>query len=178
MSTKHTDTVVDLNKPYEENDIQLKGILYFGVGLMLLIVITFALMWAFQRQLEIFAEENAPPANPLALKDKERLPPEPRLQGAPGFGVEGEKGWVNMELGPPQAEWWELKRQWDKLIDEGAKDPKTGAVIAMPMEQAKAAMLQQGVKAKSDDAAKQLLMASQQVITEASAGRVAAHTVR
>lgn len=178
MSAKHKDTVVDLNKPYEENDIQLKGILYFGVGLLLLIVITFALMWAFQRQLEIFAEESAPPANPLALKDKERLPPEPRLQGAPGFGVEGEKGWVNMELGPPQAEWWELKRQWDKLIDEGAKDPKTGAVIAMPMEQAKAAMLQQGVKAKSDESAHQLLKESQQVITEASAGRVAAHTVR
>jgi hypothetical protein len=178
MSAKHKDTVVDLNIPYEKNDIQLKGILYFGVGLLLLILITFVLMWAFLRQMEMFAEENAPPANPLALRDKERLPPEPRLQGAPGFGVESANGWVNMELGAPQAEWWELKRQWDRLIDEGAKDAKTGAVIAMPMEEAKAEFLRQNVKARSDEAAQELLKNSQQVITEASAGRVAAFTIR
>lgn len=178
MTTKHKDTVIDLNKPYEENNIQLKGILYFGIGLFLLIVITFALMWAFQRQMEMFAEENAPPANPLSLKDKERLPPEPRLQAAPGFGVETERGWVNLELGPPQAEWWVLKREWDKLIADGAKDPKTGAVVALPMEQAKEALLSKGVKAKNDEGTQRMARESQFVITEASAGRKAALLVK
>ena len=37
----------DLNKPYEQNEIELKGIMGFGIGLFLLIVVTFGLMWAF-----------------------------------------------------------------------------------------------------------------------------------
>ena len=45
-STKHEKSFVDFEKPYEQNIIGFKGIVYFGVGLVLLIVITFGLMWA------------------------------------------------------------------------------------------------------------------------------------
>src|SRR5215210_2288304 len=108
MSSKgNSDTVADLNKPYEENTIQLKGILGFGIGLFLLIVVTFALMWALMNVLVDFRKESDQAANPLrapiAMSEKERLPPEPRLQLAPGFCVESEHGRVNMELGAPQA---------------------------------------------------------------------------
>ena len=47
MSKKHVNTPADFDKGYEENEIGLKGIVYFGIGLFLLIVITFGLMWAF-----------------------------------------------------------------------------------------------------------------------------------
>ena len=40
-SKKHNDTAADLNKPYEENEIQLKGIFGFAIGLFLLVVIAF-----------------------------------------------------------------------------------------------------------------------------------------
>ena len=46
-SKKHEYTASELNIPYEQNDIQLKGIFGFAIGLFLLIVITFGLMWAF-----------------------------------------------------------------------------------------------------------------------------------
>ena len=39
-STKHEKTFVDYDKTYEQNIIGLKGIVYFGVGLLLLIVVT------------------------------------------------------------------------------------------------------------------------------------------
>ena len=47
-NTKHEKTYVDFDKPYEENIIGIRGIIYFATGLFLLIVVTFGLMWAFQ----------------------------------------------------------------------------------------------------------------------------------
>ena len=105
MSSKHVNSPVDLDKPYEENSIGLSGIVYFGVGLLALIVITFVLMWAFLYKLRDFAKENAGPSNPMFMTEKERLPPEPRLQAAPGFGVDSEAGRVNLELMAPASEY-------------------------------------------------------------------------
>ncbi len=41
---KHEKTFVDFDKAYETNLIGLRGVIYFGVGLFLLIVVTFGLM--------------------------------------------------------------------------------------------------------------------------------------
>ncbi|HQZ95895.1 MAG TPA: hypothetical protein PLP21_06220 [Pyrinomonadaceae bacterium] len=176
-SKKHTDTAVDLNKPYEENEIQLKGIIGFAVGLFLLIVITFGLMWAFLNVLKDYSKEGVV-ANPMAMSEKERLPPEPRLQAAPGFGVESEKGWVNLELGAPQAEYRELQKQWAKAWEEGHKDPKTGMVTMMPIKEAKEKFLAMNVKAKSGPDAEVMLDRSKMYISDSSAGRVASEKRR
>ena len=45
-SKKHEMTPADLDKAYEANEIGLKGIFGFAIGLFLLIVITFGLMYA------------------------------------------------------------------------------------------------------------------------------------
>ncbi len=178
-SKKHTDTAVDLNKPYEENDIKLNGILGFGVGLTLLIVITFGLMWGLLYQVLPGMGMNAGATpNPMSMTEIERLPPEPRLQGAPGFGVDSDNGRVNMELGAPQAEYWELERQWKEVWQNGRKDAATGTVTVMPIEEAKQKLLTQNVKAKSGPEAEKLLKASKQVISDASSGRMASMTIR
>ncbi|MFT3746338.1 MAG: hypothetical protein QM785_18860 [Pyrinomonadaceae bacterium] len=176
-SKKHTDTAVDLNKPYEENEIQMKGIIGFAAGLFLLIVITFGLMWAFLNVLKDYSKEGQV-KNPMAMSEKERLPPEPRLQAAPGFGVESEKGWVNMELGAPQAEYRELHKQWLKTWEEGSKDAKTGMVTMMPIDAAKEKLLSQNIKAKSGADAEKLLKESKMFISDSSAGRVASEKRR
>lgn len=169
MSKKHTDTLADLNKPYEQNEIQLKGIFWFGIGLFLLIVVTFGLMWSL---LGVFDDYlNPKSTNPMAMSDKERLPPEPRLQGAPGFGVDSDKGRVNMELGIPQAEWRELRKQWDELLENGRKDAKTGMTSVMPIDEAKKKFLERGVKAKSGADAEAVLAASREFVSEAGSGR-------
>ena len=174
MTSKYGNDAIDLNKPYEENEIRLKGIIGFGVGLFLLIVITFGLMWALLMKLEQFQDESeAGQGNPMTLKDKDRLPPEPRLQLAPGFGVDSQTGRVNMELMEPQAEYRELHKQWNELWKHGQKDTKTGTVIVMPIDEAKAKLLEQNLKAKSGHEAEELLKNSRGYITDASAGRVA-----
>lgn len=178
-SNKHTDTAIDLNIPYEQNDIQLKGILGFAIGLLILIVITFVLIWALLYKVMPGLSMNAgAEKNPMAMSDKEKLPPEPRLQLAPGFGVESEKGWVNMELGAPQAEYRELHRQWLDLWEHGRKDAKTGMVTMMPIDAAKEKFLEQNVKAKSGADAESFYENSREFISDSSAGRVASEKRR
>ncbi len=178
-SKKHVDTLEDLNKAYEENTIGLRGIFSFAIGLFLLIVITFGLMWAFLRVLKDYrAEENAMQPNPMIMSEKERLPAEPRLQLAPGFGVDSEKGRVNLELQAPQAEYRELQKQWKDLWEHGTKDEKTGTVTAMSIEEAKERLLSQNLKAKSGAEAEELVSSSKMYVSDASGGRMASLTRR
>ncbi|MGQ0541092.1 MAG: hypothetical protein ACT4O9_04475 [Blastocatellia bacterium] len=177
-STKHEKSFVDFDKPYEQNLIGLRGIIGFGIGLLLLIVVTFGLMWAFEKLLEDDARATKSSTNPMAMSDKERLPPEPRLQGAPGFGVDGPNGRANFELGAPQAEYLELKKQWDDLRKNGRKDPNTGAITALSIEDAMTRFLAEPVKAKTGPEAEKTAKQARTYITDASAGRLSAATRR
>lgn len=160
-----------LEKGYEENVVGIRGIVAFGVGLFLLIVVTFWLMWALYGVLEEKAKETKSSDNPLALNDKERLPPEPRLQAAPGFGVDTPTGRVNLELMPPQSEYWVLEKEWKKLRENGSKDPKTGAVTVLPIEEAKEILLEEKPAANSSSDAAQLFSESELRYSWSSAGR-------
>jgi hypothetical protein len=171
--TRHEKSFVDYDKPYEQNLIGLRGIIYFAIGLFLLIVITFGLMFALLNVMEDQAKESKDQANPLMMTDKERLPPEPRLQAAPGFGVDSERGRINMELQAPQSEYWELRRQWENELRNGQRDPKSGSTVTMPINQAKEAFLQQsaGQNATAGQNGTDLLEESRQSFSDSSSGR-------
>jgi hypothetical protein len=154
----------------------MRGIIYFAVGLIVLIVVTFGLMWALLNVMEDDALESKASDNPMMMTDRERLPPEPRLQAAPGFGVESENGRVNMELSAPQSEYWELRRQWKTLWENGQKDPHTGTVVTMPIEQAKEKYLQQAASAPK--ASDENLEKSRLIVSDSSAGRAASEKRR
>jgi hypothetical protein len=131
------------NLGHEENDIKLRGIIGFAIGLVVLIVATFVLMYIMKGVMEEqFASGDK--VDPMVMtKPSEKLPPEPRLQGAPGFGVDGKDGRINLELQIPQAEYRTLTKIWNELEEKGQKDEKTGAVISLPMKEAKALFLQE-----------------------------------
>ena len=176
--TRHEKSFVDYDKTYEQNLIGLRGIIYFAVGLILLIVITFGLMFALLNVMEDQARETKDEANPMMMTDRERLPPEPRLQGAPGFGVESERGRVNMELRAPQSEYWELREQWENQLKNGQRDPHSGSVVTMPVDRAKEAYLQQsGQNAAAnqntaENGGEDKLMNSRMYTSDSSSGRV------
>lgn len=176
---KHKKTVVDFDKAYETNVIGLRGIAYFAIGLFLLIVVTFGLMWFLLDVMEQEAVTSKASDNPLRLSKDEALPPEPRLQLAPGFGVDDpNKGRINLELKNPQAEYDELHKQWEKLWAEGQKDPKTGTVITLSVNEAKKKFLEQNGPAKSPEPDKDVLKKSRSFVSEASAGRNASEKIR
>src|SRR6476660_6045424 len=73
---------------HELSDVNIRGILTFIIGLTVMTIAVYLLMWGMFRAL--FAAENnnerkESPPPPMAMSGKERLPAEPRLQSAPGF---------------------------------------------------------------------------------------------
>jgi hypothetical protein len=169
---KKTEVDPTFNLAYEENTVGLKGIIYFWIGLLALIVVTFGLMWALINVLRDYNQENQEPSGPLAMSEKERLPPEPRLQLAPGFGIDTDRGRVNLELTYPQSEYRAFREEWTRLWEDGQKDEQTGAVSVLPIEQAKEKVLASNPKV-APNADPDMLMKSRMYITDESSGRVA-----
>jgi hypothetical protein len=171
--TKHEKSFVNYDKTYETNIVGLRGIVYFTIGLFLLIVVSFGLMWVLQNVMEDDAKATKDSKNPMMMNPEERLPPEPRLQAAPGFGIETGNGRVNLELKAPQAEYRQLEDEWRKLESEGQKDPHTGTVVTLPVEEAKKKFLEESAKMKASEQGEKVLEASRSIVSQASAGRTA-----
>lgn len=170
-NTKHEKSFVDYDKPYEQNLVGMRGIIYFGVGLFLLIVVTFGLMWALQNVMEDNARETKDQKSPLARSEQERLPPEPRLQAAPGFGVDGPNGRVNLELKAPQSEYRELVKQWNEELKNGQKDPKTNTVVTLPIDEAKNRLLSEAPKMRTGADNEKALEEARTYMSYSSSGR-------
>lgn len=172
-ATKHEKTFVDYNKAYEINIIGLRGVIYFAVGLVILIVVTFGLMLILLNLVEDNADtKDRQNVNPMTenLKASDRLPPEPRLQAAPGFGVDSPNGRVNLELKAPQSEYNELHKIWEKQLNEGQKDSKTGTVVSLPIEEAKKKLVERNDKANANG--QQAFDSSRMFYSAASGGRL------
>ena len=135
-------------------------------------------MWALLAKLKQFQKESAGPANPLAMSDKEKLPPEPRVQLAPGFGIDTDSGRVNLELMAPAAEYRQFHSEWLELWEHGKKDPKTGTVTILPIDKAKEKFLEENAKAKSGPEAEEYWKNSRSYVSDASSGRMAGETRR
>jgi hypothetical protein len=128
---------------HEASDVDVGTIVKFVIGLFFLTVITFVLMKLLYNVLEDRATAADPQPRPMAMSEQERLPPEPRLQAAPGFGVNlGDGKFINLQLREPQAEYKELRKIWDEVL-EGKPDPRTGKT-SMPMEEAKKKIVEDG----------------------------------
>lgn len=176
--SKHNKVEIDSDKSYEEDVISFSGIIYFVVGLFLLIIVTFGLMWIFQyKVLEPDAEEQAAKIkseNPLMMSEKENLPPEPRLQSAPGFGVDTKKGRVSLELREPQAEWNELQLLNKDILENGEKADDGKTIVAMPMKDAKEKLLKDGnIKFIAGPQGDKAMTEASYYVSGSSAGRIA-----
>ena len=141
-----TPDVTHIQNPdvsHEASDVDVGTIVKFVVGLFFLTVITFVLMKLLYNVLEDRATKADPPPRPMALSERERLPPEPRLQAAPGFGINlGQDKFINLQLREPQAEYRELQKIWDGVL-EGKPDPRTGKA-SMPVKEAMKKVVEDG----------------------------------
>ena len=130
---------------HEESDVNVRAILQFVFGLLIFAAVVHVLMWYMLKFFETRQDKRTPPPAPMALTDKERLPPEPRLQGAPGFGVDlgnGER--KDLALKEPTSEMRVVREQWDRVLREGQKD-QNGNQIAIPIEDAMKQLVEKGL---------------------------------
>jgi hypothetical protein len=134
---------------HETSDINLRGVVTFAVALAISIAVValgLTFLFDFFRKQEA---KSAPKPGPMALAQKDRLPPEPRLQSAPGFQVKLENGQtVNLERSTPQSEYRVLRSQWEENLRTGLKD-QSGNVVGMPIDAAIDKIVSEGLGSKA-----------------------------
>lgn len=140
---------------HETSDVYVSGIVKFLVGIAVLTIATFflvsGLFWSFEGGITETRK------SPMAQTEKDRLPPEPRLQGAPGFAEDLERATAtrNEESGnaitaganQPKDALYEiniLRRHWRDVLEFGPSD-QSGKRYGMPIEKAKEEVLRQGL---------------------------------
>jgi hypothetical protein len=170
-NSKHNDHVTEtpdvsyiknVDVTHEVSDVYVSGIVKFLVALSVLTFATFLLVWTLFRVFENRTQE--PPPSPMALTEKDRLPPEPRLQGAPGFAEDLEKtaaikkeesgSAITAGAAQPKDALYEIKilrRHWDDILEKGPVD-QSGQRYGLPIEKAKEEILKQGLPVRSQSA--------------------------
>ncbi len=159
--TPDVSYIKNIDVTHEVSDVYIPAIAKFVFALAVLMVFAFFLVWGIFRAFEARTVE--PPPSPMALSEKDRLPPEPRLQSAPGFAEELDKAAqagkekraeganaITQNAPAPKDPMWEIKvlrEQWNYVLEHGPVD-QNGQQYGMPIEQAKDEVLKQ-LKARS-----------------------------
>ena len=174
--TPDVSHVRNVDVTHELSDVNVIAILKFVAGLVIMTVAVYVLMWLLFGFLnaEEVRKEGETPSGPMAMSEKENLPPEPRLQSARGFGIKLEnKEWIDLESREPQAEYVLLKEQWNQVLKEGPKD-QVGNPAGLPIEEAMQKVLAgQGLPSRPPQGASEEMTDDLiSIPTAASSGRV------
>jgi hypothetical protein len=155
---------------HETSDINVLAVLTFAAVLTIAtITVAFGLRFLFGYFNAQEAKEPRP--GPMALTKEERLPPEPRLQAAPGFAVTTEDGQRrNLELSAPQSEYQVLRGQWEENLKTGLKD-QSGNVVGMPIDKAMEKVISEGLPTRVKGPGGKLIDYAVSMPTAASSGR-------
>ena len=149
--TPDVSYITNQDVAHEESDVAVRPLLWFVGGLTaftIIVCVAMLIMFAYFLNREKSQELKA---SPLARQGDERLPPEPRLQLAPGFGVttdDGRRQNLSHEGNParapqPQDEYLAVRDEWMReLNDYGWADEKAGTV-RVPVDEAIKRYLQQ-----------------------------------
>lgn len=135
---------------HEESDVAVGPIAKFVFGLFVFGVIVCLLMALLFNFFERRAAESERPTSPLARQGAERLPPEPRLQLAPGWSVDlGDNRRVDLAVGNgrpdlnrPQSERELIFKEWQEELSTYGWADKAAGTVRMPIDDAMALYLQ------------------------------------
>ena len=133
---------------HEGSDVNERAVMTFAIVLAISIaVVSFGLTFLF-KFFDTQEAKRSPKPGPMALTQKDRLPPEPRLQSAPGFEVKLENGETrDLKLTAPQSEYRVLRQQWEENLKTGLKD-QSGNVVGMPIDAAIDKIVSEGLPSK------------------------------
>lgn len=146
---KHQEIETSLHELSE--DVNFAGLAWFIIGLTVALVF---IGWLMIGLLDVFksreakAELRSKPS-PFAM-ERNKLPPEPRLQLAPESPEQIEdKQPPDLIRDHPLAEMKELRTQWDRQLNEyGWIDQKAG-IARIPISEAKKLLLQRGLPTRT-----------------------------
>ena len=168
MANKHDDHIHRTLTPdvshirnvevtHERSDVNVGAIVKFILLLSALTVAVYLLMWGMFRFFYAQAEKEPEPG-PMAMSQQERLPPEPRLQSAPGFSADLAKTGnqnasqpSNPIKEPPKDPKWEIQvlhQLWDDQLRNGTRDAN-GNVVGLPIDEAIKRVAESGLPSRA-----------------------------
>src|SRR5499426_4816415 len=115
---------------HEPNAVNIPGVVKFLVWLSVAVMVVALLMWGLLHYFDKRKAQEEPPPSPLA--PGVRLPPEPRLQGAPG------------NVSSPAEDIRQFREQEDQMLNSYGWIDQQNGIIRIPIEQAKKLIEQKG----------------------------------
>ena len=118
---------------HETSDVNFRGILGFGIGLVIVAIIIHFLVWLMfvyfgTRESQLAAREF-----PLAAEQQNRLPPEPRLQAN------------------PKQDLADLRRNEDAILGSYGWVDQNAGIVRIPIDEAMKLTLERGLPARQTE---------------------------
>src|SRR5262249_11173196 len=112
---------------HEESDVDIRGILGFAVGLIVVAIIVDLLVWVLFRYLDAREGRQTAVESPPAAQQPQRLPPEPRLQTNPREDLR------------------ELRAGEDETLTTYGWVDRNNGVVRIPIDEAMKLVVQRGL---------------------------------
>ena len=128
---------------HEESDVAVRPLLWFVGGLTVFTIIVCVAMLLMFKFLQSREESQELAPSPLARQGAERLPPEPRLQLAPGWEVEANGKRHDLSYGTqtnyvpqPWSEWILVNEEWQHELKEYGWADQQAGTARIPVDRA------------------------------------------
>lgn len=126
----HTAHGDDPEVHHETSDVNIRGILLFGAGLIVVALIVHLAIWVLFRYFDSREASKVPAEYPLAVTQGQRLPPEPRLQ-------------IN-----PRQDLRDMRTGEDTALGSYGWVDKNAGVVRIPIQEAMKIVVQRGLPAR------------------------------
>jgi len=123
--------------PTFDREIHVKGILYSGIGLVVIVIVSAALMWWLLRGFQKYDERHDERPTPIEAANPQQPPPAPRLQVGPSFAGALERS----DREDMKAE----REMEDKALSEPGWIDQRQGIVRVPIETAMQMLVQRGL---------------------------------
>jgi hypothetical protein len=112
---------------HEESDVEIRGILGFGAGLIVAAVLISFAMWVLFKYFDAREAHRVVPLYPLAAAQENRVPPDPRLQTNPREDMN------------------ELRAREDEILTSYGWVDRNAGIVRIPIEEAMKMTVERGL---------------------------------
>ncbi|MEK6284134.1 MAG: hypothetical protein AABO57_00165 [Acidobacteriota bacterium] len=149
MAEDRTDKVVasdshGIGVGHEASDLRITPVVWFLIGLSFGTVVICLLMAGLFDAFGDLANDAEGKPSPLA-SERQKLPPEPRLQLAPSTGEQLEGKQPNLKEDHPLQEMKRVRAEENKKLSSYGWVDEKGGVVRIPIEEAKKLILEKGL---------------------------------
>jgi len=164
---------------HEVSDVDTRAIMRFVLFLAIIIAVSMGLLLGMYRLFESWTRKAEGERPPMARTEKEREPPDPKLQGAPGFQIKDETAVLtdrerNLELKEPQAEMRAVRKIWEAELGSYGMVDRDQGMARIPIAEAMKIVAERGVqpaKPASGTQPKQSGQTTETMPSDSSSGR-------